>query len=78
MVILKSDSIYQINAVPSTRAPGNLYIKYVVEYANDETANTRYQHTECYPYEISRCGDGKVDTDWFKKDSSDPAEQCDE
>ena len=78
MVILRANSIYQINAVPSTRTPGNLYIKYVVEYANDEAANTRYQHTECYPYEISRCGDGKVDTDWFKKSPNDPAEECDE
>ena len=83
MVILKSDSIYQINAVPTTRTPGNLYIKYVVEYANDEAANTRYQHTECYPYEISRCGDWKVDTTWFKKgvddwnDRHDHAEECD-
>jgi hypothetical protein len=77
MVVLKADKVYKINAKPASRSQDNLFIKYVIEYANDEAATTRYQHTECYPYEISRCGDGKVDTDWFKKDPSDPAEECD-
>ena len=77
MVVLKADKIYQINAVPDSRSSNNLFVKYVIEYANDEAATTRYQHTECYPYEISWCWDGVVDKDWFKKDPSDPAEECD-
>jgi hypothetical protein len=72
MVILKANKIYQINAVPQTRSSDNLLVKYVVEYANDKAATTRYQHTECYPYEISRCGDGVVDKDWFKKNPNKP------
>jgi hypothetical protein len=78
MVVLKADSIYQIKDVPQTRSSSNLFIKYVIEYANDEsTTSSRYQHTECYPYEISRCGDGVVDKDWYMKEANDPAEECD-
>ena len=75
--VLSADKMYQIKAVPDRRSQDNLFIKYVIEYANDEAAKTRYHHTECFPYEISRCGDGVVDTDWFKKDPTDPAEKCD-
>ena len=74
MVVLRADSLYNIKDVPAKRSSSNLLVKYVIEYANDEAATTRYQHTECYPYEISRCGDGVVDKDWYMKSASDPAE----
>ena len=77
MVVLNADKIYEINAVPQTRSSNNLMVKYVIEYSNDQNWDTRYQHTECYPYEISRCGDGVVDKDWFKKAANDPGEECD-
>ena len=77
MNVIKSNSIYQVKNHPNVRSSDNLFIKYVIEYANDEAATTRYHHTECFPYEISRCGDGVVDKDWFKKSASDPAEECD-
>lgn len=76
-IITKADKIYKINAVPDKRSPNNLFIKYLVEFSNNEDGKVRYQHTECYPHEISRCGDGVVDTDWEKKDPNDPAEECD-
>lgn len=77
MVVIKANEKYQINAVPNKRSSDNLLVKYVIEYSNDKDGNTRYQHTECYPYEISRCGDGVVDKDWFWKDKNDPWEECD-
>ena len=76
-VVLKADRIYQIKDVPESRSSSNMLVKYVIEYANDKAATTRYQHTECYPYEISRCGDGVVDKDWFRKAANDPGEECD-
>ena len=77
IVVIKADKLYQIKDVPDSRSEDNLFIKYVIEYANNEAATTRYHHTECFPYEISRCWDGVVDEDWFKKDPNDPAEECD-
>jgi hypothetical protein len=76
--VLRANEVYQVKDFPASRSSDNLLVKYVIEYANDSAATTRYQHTECYPYEISRCGDGVVDTDWFRKKSNDPAEECDE
>ena len=78
MMIIKTLMDYQIRSHPMQRSSDNLMVKYVVEYVNDsKNSNQRYQHTECYPYIISRCGDGVVDTDWDGKTASKPAEECD-
>lgn len=64
-LIIKSKADYQIRNHPVKRSSNNLMVKYAVEYVNDKKDNKqRYQHTECYPYIISRCGDGVVDKDW--------------
>ena len=78
MLVISANGMYQIKQVPSKRSSDNVMVKYVIEYENETKNNgNRYQHTECFPYEISWCGDGVVDTDWYKKDPSDPAEECD-
>jgi hypothetical protein len=78
MLVISANGMYQIKQVPSKRSTDNVMVKYVIEYENETKNNgNRYQHTECFPYEISWCGDGVVDTDWYKKDPSDPAEECD-
>ncbi len=78
ITIIQTAREYQIRKHPLQRSSNNLMVKYVVEYANNSADNaTRYQHTECYPYIISRCGDGVVDEDWDGKTADKPAEQCD-
>lgn len=81
MLIIKTKMDYQIRKHPEKRSSNNLMVKYVVEYANDKAGTTRYQHTECYPYIISRCWDGVVDNDWNWRCDKDgnckAAEECD-
>ena len=78
MMIIQTKRDYQIRRHPVQRSSNNLMVKYVVEYANDGSDNpTRYQHTECYPYIISRCGDGVIDKDWDGKTADKPGEECD-
>ena len=62
MTVLTSTPVYKIKAVPPTRSYDNMAIKYTLEYSDDEAGNKKHAHTECIYYEISRCGDGIVDT----------------
>jgi hypothetical protein len=62
MTVLTSTPAYKIKAVPPTRSYDNMAIKYTLEYSDDEAGNKKHAHTECIYYEISRCGDGIVDT----------------
>ena len=66
MTVLTSSPAYRIKAVPPTRASDNLAVKYTLEYSDDEAGNQTHAHTECIYYEISRCGDGIVDTNYWE------------
>jgi len=77
--IIESKKDYQIRRHPEQRTSNSSYdfmIKYIVEWANNSSDNAeRYQHTECYPYIITWCGDGIVDTP-TSQDTRE-AEECD-
>ena len=65
MTIMKAESPYPIYINPPVRSENNFVIKYRVEYStNSSESSTKYYHTECKYYEISRCGDGVVDTNY--------------
>ena len=73
MTVLTSSPAYRIKAVPPTRSYDNLSVKYTLEYSTDEAGKNRYAHTECINYEISRCGDGVLDTKYDEVcDPADP------
>ena len=80
--VIKSTPTYPIYDHPNVRSENNLYVEYNIKYA-DKAYSTRpddsklKSHKECVFYEISRCGDGIVDTNWEWKRSEDPAEVCD-
>ena len=81
--ILKSDSIYRVNNNPEERKENNLEVRYAVVFSNESSKNSQmYYHTECDKYEITWCGDGKLDEDreWRCDDNGNCAdpEQCDQ
>ena len=73
-VVLESRPKYEVKDHPEVRSQDNLYIEYNIKYA-DFAYPTRpddsqlKNHKECVYYEISRCGDGIIDTGY--------AETCD-
>ena len=73
MRVLEARSEYPILAVPASRSYDNLFIKYSLVYSTDPAWNNKYWDAECGYYEISRCGDGVLDTEyWEKCDPKDP------
>ena len=77
--IIESTPKYYIQDHPDKRSEDNIYIEYNVKYGNSSTSpESRWKtHKECVFYEISRCGDGIIDTDWVWKESNHKAEECD-
>jgi len=76
MRVLQATSAYPILAVPAQRAFDNLFIKYTLTYSTDSAWNNKYAHSECAYYEISRCGDGVLDTEYDEIcDPKDPNHQ---
>jgi hypothetical protein len=69
MTVIRADRPYQIYSIPVSRSYDNFLIKYTLTYSTDEAGNNKYTHTECKYYEISRCGDGIIDSDY--------SEECD-
>ena len=69
MEIVTADDRYQVKKRPVSRSYDNLLVKYTIKYSNDVAWSAKYEHTECAHYEISRCGDGVVDSKYW--------EQCD-
>jgi hypothetical protein len=68
MIIIESTP-YHLVTHPTIRNPNNLYIEYTVRYDNVKYATTPsksnlYSHKECFRYEISRCGDGTIDSEY--------------
>jgi hypothetical protein len=66
MVAIESTQ-YHIVTPPTSRAWNNLYIEYNIwyDYVNHSTTPSKsnlYSHKECAYYEISRCGDGVIDS----------------
>jgi hypothetical protein len=66
MLIIESTP-YHLITPPSVRASNNLYIEYTVWYDDVRheyipSKDYLYSHKECFKYEISRCGDGVIDT----------------
>jgi hypothetical protein len=59
-------------AIPAVRSYDNLFIKYSLVYSTDSAWQNKYGHSECVYYEISRCGDGTLDTDY--DETCDPAD----
>ena len=58
---------YHLITPPSVRSPNNLYVEYTVWYDNVRheyipSRDNLYSHKECFKYEISRCGDGVIDS----------------
>ena len=72
--VIESEPPYQIINHPDVRSKNNLYIEYNIKYSDkaysskpdDSKLKT---HKECVYYEISRCGDGVLDTEY--------GEECD-
>jgi hypothetical protein len=64
VMFLKATSAYPVYDVPASRSFNNLVLKYTVTYSTDVAGNNKYSHTECKYYEVSRCGDGTVDSDY--------------
>ena len=61
---LEARTQYPVIDVPQKRDPKNLLVKYTVTYSKSpEKTAPRTSHVECKYYEITRCGDGIVDTD---------------
>ena len=77
--VVESTPEYHIYDHPDIRSDDNLYIEYDLQYANRSNApQDRWRsHKECVYYQISWCGDGKIDTDWEWKGANDKAEVCD-
>ena len=67
--VIWSTPLYQVLDHPAVRSKDNLYIEYNIKYA-DKAYSSRPSdsqlktHKECVYYEISRCGDGIIDTDY--------------
>ena len=71
MRVLESNP-YHIVTPPTVRAWNNIYIEYTIWYDNvnhstSPSKNNLYSHKECAYYEISRCGDGILDTEEGEK-----------
>ena len=72
------DPKYHIVSTPTHRAWDNLYIEYVIRYddqyhSTKPSNNNLYSHKECAYYEITRCGDGIIDSEYGEKcDPNDP------
>ena len=64
MTVIEADSKYPILSVPASRSYNNFVIKYTLTYSTDEAGKNKYTHTECKYYQISRCGDGVVDSSY--------------
>ena len=80
--VLISSPLYKILDHPTVRSKNNLYIEYDVKWSNQvystKPDNSRLRsHKECGYYEISRCWDWKIDTEWEWKEVGDEPEQCD-
>ena len=77
MKIIDSTPKDQIKNCPSKRSYENLYIEYIVTTAGEnpngqELPNAKLStHKECVYYDVSRCGDGVLDTDY---ETCDPAD----
>ena len=75
MVVIESKlPKYHIYTAPTQRAWDNIYIEYTIWYGNEykspaPSKSNLYSHKECAYYEISRCGDGVLDTEY--------GEECD-
>ena len=66
MTVIRADRPYQIYSVPVSRSYDNFLIKYTLTYSTDKAGNNQHTHTECKYYEISRCGDGVIDSwSWY-------------
>ena len=82
--VIKSQPQYEIKTHPNfgDSSYDDIYIEYTIKYSDkayspkpdDSMLKT---HKECAYYKISRCGDGKIDTDWEGKREQDKAEECD-
>ena len=64
MTVLEAGSAYPILSVPASRSYDNFFLQYTLTYSTDEAGKNKYTHTECKYYEVSRCGDGVVDTSY--------------
>jgi hypothetical protein len=69
MQIIDSAPEYLITNCPTKRSYENLYIEYIVTTAGEDPKgqtlpNAKLStHKECVYYDVSRCGDGTLDTD---------------
>jgi len=68
--IIESDNPYWIQYFPRTRAYDNLIIRYDIIYSNDKEGKMRWVKHDLVFYEITWCGDGRIDTDY--------GEECDD
>ena len=80
--VIVSSPKYKILDYPTVRSKNNLYIEYDIKWSNiiypSKPDNSRLvSHKECAYYEISRCWDWKIDTEWEWKRPQDEPEQCD-
>jgi hypothetical protein len=64
MEILTASSAYPVYEVPASRSSNNLTVTYTVTYSTDKAGTNKKSHTECKYYEISRCGDGVIDSNY--------------
>ena len=64
MKVLESSPKYKVLDTPDKRARNNLYIEYEIKYATTQNGSATKGHKECIYYEISRCGDGILDTNY--------------
>ena len=91
MQIIDSAPEYLVKNCPTKRSYENLYIEYIVTSAGEDPKwqtlpNAKLStHKECVYYDVSRCGDGTLDTDeWEICDPADPSHEwwgdgwCDE
>lgn len=61
--IIDMPQAYTIKAVPPTRSTHNLVIQYFTKTSLKGWPMPKDRHTECQPYEITRCWDGVIDRD---------------
>ena len=59
---VRATSAYPVYDVPATRSYNNFLITYTVTWSPDVAGNDKRSHTECMYYEVTRCGDGVVDS----------------
>lgn len=74
--IVESESLYQVNYYPPVRAQDNLFISYDVEYYIQDwnTWDGPFMHKECKYYEVTRCWDGIIESDYETCDPLDTTE----